>query len=389
MNLLQKDQRQYRKMTTSSKPIVHILGLGAMGVLLAVDLLRFSNALVVPLFRSRERLVRFQDEFNSTLAVRKLFEKDQPLASCKVERSESPETFSGEMIKNLIITTKTYQTKEALQPYLRFIDRNTNLILVQNGLGVSEMLKEEVFTDSSTQPQLFQGVISHGAFHDEGFTFNHAGLGDLKISRLPWDDSEPIQSQDEALRDRTENELVKLLTEPAFAKDIRATQMTYQEMLMGQLYKFLVNACINSVTSIVDCVNGELANDSPEVFTLIIEECLQVLKVAYKPLFEYETAYQGTEGYPPLAVQSVLNTENMVREVINIGCVVNRHNSSSMRQDTLHLRDTEIDYINGYIVKLADKFQLQAQVNRTVQAFVNLRLALNRKRKLEGDMRSN
>lgn len=376
-------------MTTSAKPVIHILGLGAMGALLAVDLLRFTNAIVVPLFRSQDRLHRFQKDFDSTLAVRKLFENNQPLVSCRLECSESPETFAGGMIKNLIVTTKTYQTAEALQPYLRYIDRNTNLILVQNGLGVPEMLQEKVFTDPETQPQLFQGVISHGGFHDHGFTFNHAGLGDLKIARLPYDHNEPIQSDEDASRDRSQNELIKTLTEPEFAQKFQTTHMTYQEMLMGQLYKFLVNACINPITSIVDCVNGELADDSTDIFTLIIDECLQVLKVAYKPLFEYETQYRGKEGYPPVPVLSVLNTENMVKEVIRLGCVVNRHNSSSMRQDTLHLRDTEIDYINGYIVKLAKKHQLNAKVNRTIQSLVNLRLALNRKRKLEGDMRSN
>ncbi|QLQ80951.1 hypothetical protein HG537_0E03060 [Torulaspora globosa] len=376
-------------MTTSTKPVIHILGLGAMGALLAVDLLRFTNVTVVPLFRSQDRLLRFQNEFNSTIAVRKLFENDQPLHSCKLECSESPETFAGGMIKNLIITTKTYQTAEALKPYLRFIDHNTNLILVQNGLGVPEMLKEKVFTDPETDPQLFQGVISHGAFHDQGFTFNHAGLGDLKIARLPHDPNDPIQSEEDASRDRKQNELVQLLTEVTFAASFQTTQMTYQELLMGQLYKFLVNACINPVTSIVDCINGELADDSTEIFTLIIDECLQVLKVAYKPLFEYETNYHNTKGYPIVPVLSVLNTENMVKEVIRLGCIVNRHNSSSMRQDTLYLRDTEIDYINGYIVKLANKYKLNAKINETVQSLVKLRLALNKKRKLQGDMRSN
>lgn len=374
-------------MTTSSKPVVHILGLGAMGALLAVDLLRFTNATVVPLFRSQDRLNRFRQEFDSTLAVRSLYLQGQPLISYKLEHGESPETFAGEKIKNLIITTKTYQTKEALQPYLRFIDGDTNLILIQNGLGVSDMLAQEVFTDPKSQPQLFQGVISHGAFQDQGFTYNHAGLGDLKLARLPWNDSEPIQSQEEALLDRQSNELMKLLTEPNFAEAIKSTQMTYQEMLMGQLYKFLVNACINPVTSIIDCVNGELADNCTDVFTLIIDECLRVLRVAYKPLFDYEQAYQDKEGYPSLPVKSVLNTEHMVQEVRNVGCVVNHHNSSSMRQDTLHLRDTEIDYINGYIAKLAKKHQMTAEVNQTIQVLVNLRLGVNRKRKIEGDMR--
>lgn len=45
---------------TAHRTTIHILGLGAMGTVLAVDLLRFTNALVVPLFRSQERLAQFQ-----------------------------------------------------------------------------------------------------------------------------------------------------------------------------------------------------------------------------------------------------------------------------------------------------------------------------------------
>lgn len=368
---------------------MHILGLGAMGALLAADLLRYTNASVIPLFRSKERLSRFQDEYQSTIKIRKMFLEDQPVDLCTVERSECPETFAGEPIRNLIITTKTYQTKDALRPYMSFIDSHTNLILVQNGLGVPEMLKEDVFTDPKRRPQLFQGVISHGAYQDQGFIYKHAGTGDLKIAKLPWDVSDSIQSLESAEKDSQENELVKLLTEPKFAQAINCKQMTYQEMLMGQLYKFLVNSCINPVTSIVDCVNGELADDCSEIFTLIIDECLQVLRVEYKSLFDYEQEYQGKFGYPQLSVNSVLNTAHMLKEVVNVGCIVNRQNSSSMRQDTLNLRDTEIEFINGYIVKLAKKHNLNAKVNETVQAFVNLRTGVNRKRNIEGDKRSN
>lgn len=374
-------------MTSSSRPVVHILGLGAMGMVIAVDLIRFTNALVIPLFRSKERLSGFQHTNQNTLKIRKLFLEDTPMIKCKVERSECPETFSGEMIKNLIVTTKTYQTKEALQPYLPFINSETNLILVQNGLGVAEVLKDEIFTDLAHRPQLFQGVISHGVYQDKDLTYNHAGQGDLKIARLPWDESGAIQKIDDAKRDATENSLVKLLMEPNFAKEFRSVQMTYQEMLVGQLYKFLVNTCINPVTATLDCINGELIDDSPKMFTLIIEECLEVLRASYRPLFDYEKNFQGKEGYPNLKVSSVLNTENMVHEVIRIGCDVNRDNSSSMRQDTLYLRDTEIEYINGYIVKLAARHQLTAKVNETIVAFVNLRLGINRRRKVLGDWR--
>lgn len=63
-----------------------------------------------------------------------------------------------------------------------------------------------------------------------------------------------------------------------------------------------------------------------------------------------------------------------------------------MRQDSLFLRDIEIEFINGYVVGLASKLNLDpnsSKVNKTIQEMASLRLALNRARKINGDWRSN
>ncbi|QHS73700.1 2-dehydropantoate 2-reductase PAN5 [Saccharomyces paradoxus] len=377
-------------MTAPHRSTIHILGLGAMGTVLAVDLLRFTNALVVPLFRSQERLAQFKKANGNKISIRKLYLEGSPIFSYPVEKSECPETFSKRPIDNLVVTTKTYQTKEALAPYLPYINENTNLILIQNGLGVLELLKEEIFTDSKNRPHLFQGVISHGVYQDKAGVFNHAGWAGMKIARLPWTDEEMIQKKSEVKEDAANNSLVKLLTEPSFAKEFGIEHSTYQEMLFGQLFKFLVNACMNPVTAILDCVNGEMKDSCGPVFTSIIDECLQILRVAYRPLFQYHEKYSGNEEYPEMDVNAVLTTDNMVSEVTRIGCEINSKNSSSMRQDTLFLRDIEIEYINGYVVKLANNLNLDpncCKVNKTIGELATLRLALNRSRRINGDWR--
>lgn len=366
-------------------PKVHLLGLGSMGTVLAVNLLRFTNAAVIPLFRSKEKVDRFQTEGNSTIGIREIYDKKSPLFTCKLEECECPETYQGGPIKNLVVTTKTYQTKDALQPYLPYINSSTNLILVQNGLGVLELLRDEIFTGKSSRPQLFQGVISHGVYLEKGYIYNHAGWAPMKIARIPWEETGIIQRKKDAQADRAENELVALLMEQPFAQFFGTQHMTYQELLVGQLYKFLVNACINPVTSIMDSLNGEIVDDCSDIFTLIVDECLQVLELSYSRIFNYEDVYQNQKEYPDMKVKSVLNTEHMVRQIIEIGCVINAKNSSSMRQDTLYLRDTEIEYINGYIVKLASRFKIEAKTNRAIVSLVNLRLGLNRRRANVGD----
>ena len=378
-------------MTATHRTTIHILGLGAMGTVLAVDLLRFTNALVVPLFRSQERLAQFQEANGNKTSIRKIYLEGAPLLSYPIERSECPESFSKKPIDNLVVTTKTYQTKEALAPYLPYINENTNLILIQNGLGILQLLREEIFIDSKNRPNLFQGVISHGVYQDNAGVLNHAGWAGMKIARLPWTDEDMIQKKIIVKQDLANNSLVKLLMEPKFAKEFGMEHSTYQEMLSGQLFKFLVNACINPVTAILDCVNGEMKDSCGPIFRSIIDECLQILRLAYKPLFEYREKFGGNDEYPDMNVNEVLTTDNMVSEVTRIGCDINAKNSSSMRQDSLFLRDIEIEFINGYVVRLASKLNLDpnsSKVNKTIQEMASLRLALNRSRKINGDWRS-
>lgn len=277
----------------------------------------------MPLFRSQERLAQFQRTSGNKVSIRKLYLEGSPLLSYPVERSECPETFSKKPISNLVVTTKTYQTKEALTPYLPYINENTNLILIQNGLGVLELLKEEIFTDAKNRPRLFQGVISHGVYQDKAGIFNHAGWAGMKVARLPWTDEQMIQKRSVVADDAANNSLVELLTEPTFAKEFGIEHSTYQEMLSGQLFKFLVNACMNPITAILDCVNGEMIDSCGPVFTSIIDECLQILRVAYKPLFEYQEKFNGNKEYPDMDINAVLTTSNMVSEVTRIGCDIN------------------------------------------------------------------
>ncbi|CDO92342.1 unnamed protein product [Kluyveromyces dobzhanskii CBS 2104] len=363
-------------------PSIHILGFGAIGSLIGVHLQKYGGTKVIPLFRSLERLNEFKKNKCKT-SIKPLFDLSLGLVTEQFTSAACPETFKGK-IDNLIITCKTYQTADALRPFLPYLHNESNIIMIQNGLGVTELLKEEVFTGTDLKPNLFQGVIGHGIFQDKEIKsqYNFAGFVNCKISKLPEDDKNIIETFDQ-LNEWKKNDLIKALL--ALENSLAVVHMTYQELLLGQLEKFLVNCCINSVTSIVDCINGELANCGEPVFTSIIEEALNVFQTAYKPLFEYPQIFDKTENgkLPKLDVAGRLNLDVTVKSTIEMGCIINGSNSSSMRQDVLNLRDTEIDYINGYIVTLCRKFSLpesDAKVNRTIQQLVKLRLRLNQTR---------
>lgn len=371
------------------KPRVHLIGLGAMGSIIASSLLEHTPAQIIPLLRNTNKLNAFQKEAKSVLSIKKTFLDKDILLRHTIKESYCPEKFPKEsVIDNLIITTKTYQTKEALKPYLPYITKKTNILFVQNGLGIIELLRNDIFKNVKEKPNIFQGVIAHGAYLESNFTFNFNTYSNLKVARLPWDSNQLVQKNSEVAHDITFNELASLFTGKKLVEDFRVNFMTYQELLLNQLHKFMINITINPVTSIVDCDNGEMGNNCIPIFTSIVEEALSILKVAYKPLMEYENDYKNNQDYPALDVNNILTVKNMVDQAVHFANVIGAKNSCSMRQDTRYLRETEIEYINGYLVKLARDLNLgpeAAKVNQTMCELVNLRLGLNRKRAERGN----
>lgn len=349
---------------------IHILGAGSVGGLVAHELLALRNPPTVTLLmRNALRLEHFTSINYSSISINRVFKT--PAESCPAKKVDAGihTSIKGD-ISNLIITTKTYQTEEALKPYLQFIKPSTNILLIQNGLGVVEELYDNVWPEVSQRPNIFQGVISHGAYitstDGESYQIVHSGPGDLIMARVPKDFG--VSSTEDS---QGASEFPAMIQDLTRAAELNAKTMSYPELLVIQLRKFLVNCCMNSITSIVDCINGEL-NPLPQTRVLFKDISDEALNIFFKTM-------------PILSeikdIEKTLNSESLVDYVVEIGTVIVGKNSSSMRQDTLNKRDTEIDYINGHLVKLAHTKNLPAKTNETITNLVKLRTQLNQHRR--------
>lgn len=192
---------------TGQSPI-YILGFGAIGSLLGVHLQKYGGRKVIPIFRSLDRLNEFK-KLDCKITIKPLFDASLSPLTEQFQSATCPGIFQGK-IDNLIVTCKTYQTAEALKMFLPYLHNDTNIIMIQNGLGVAEVLKEQVFTGSDLQSNLFQGVIGHGIFQDKEIKnqYNHAGFVDCKVSKLPENDENIIETLDQ-LNEWKQNDLVK------------------------------------------------------------------------------------------------------------------------------------------------------------------------------------
>lgn len=341
---------------------VYILGAGSMGGLVACELSSLANSPnITLLLRNPARVEHFRSINKSTIYINRLFKDPVEKISNKFNSASSKDI--NEDIENLIITTKTYQTQNALKDYLPFIKPTSNILLIQNGLGVVDELYKDVWPNIDQRPNIYQGVISHGGFitsnTGDNYEISHAGFGDLKIAKFPRD---PNSAEEEEI---TKPDFLKQLED---AKGLATSVLSYSDLLLIQLKKFVVNACMNPVTAIINCVNKELKSfdDLSKLFMDITNEVIDVF-MATNPLLSKN----------PNA-SKILDKQSLVDYVVLCGTVWNAQNSSSMRQDTLHLRDTEVDYINGYVVKVAEANGLKADVNKTITNLVKLRLSVNR-----------
>jgi 2-dehydropantoate 2-reductase len=337
---------------------IHILGAGAIGGLVAYELSTIpSPPKTILLWRNMARLEQFQSQYNSAIKVNRLFKT--PVESVGVSFDSTIAENLKQPIENLIITTKTYQTQTALKPYLHLINRSTNILLIQNGLGVSDELFRDLWPNAEERPNVYQGVINHGAFvvsDPDEYIVAHAGFADLNIAKIP--------------RDGDDDEVPLFIQQLIEAAGLVTKYMSYSDLLLIQLKKFTVNACINPITSILDCVNGELYSGDrmSELFHDIIDEAIDIFKACIPELKRNPR------------VNDVLDKEQLLQNAIHVGTVVNSQNSSSMRQDVLNSRQTEIDYINGYVVTIAEKHGLTANVNKTITDLVKLRVSINTNR---------
>lgn len=201
----------------------------------------------------------------------------------------------------LFICVKQFHIDEVIKQ-IRHRKPSTATIFLQNGMGHISKLAQ-------LPTSVFVGVVEHGAHRVNENEVNHLGVGAIKLA--PY-----------ATKSMSVHSLVQQLHQPAFPFESYAN---WQQLLHGKL---LINAVINPLTALFDVPNGDIiANDHiRHLAKQLCKETAHILNV------DYTQAWQN--------VQRV--------------AIATKNNTSSMRADIIHHRQTEIDAISGYIIEKAN-----------------------------------
>ncbi|SFC02856.1 2-dehydropantoate 2-reductase [Marinospirillum celere] len=288
-----------------SEPRFCVLGAGSLGLLFASRLARNGQAVTL--------LVRPEKVSALSLGVT-LQESPGSLAKRQFMRVIS-EPYEQLRIDRLLLTTKAGSAADALKHWQPCLTEDAEVLMLQNGLG-SQAEVAELMQPGQT---LLAASVTEGAYLESPATVVHAGKGKTRLGR--W--CGPAKGAAASW--------VTRLT----VAGLEAEKVEPIRPVLWQ--KLAVNAVINPLTAVHRVENGALAAREfrPQVEGLV-EEVLSVFKRLGIPEPEGGLAYR-------------------VEQVI----LATAANRSSMLQDVLAGRPTEIDYITGSLLKVAKPLQLQ------------------------------
>ncbi|KAJ1950187.1 2-dehydropantoate 2-reductase (Ketopantoate reductase) (KPA reductase) (KPR) [Linderina macrospora] len=296
-----------------------------------------------------------------------LYNEDGHIAPWFAEDCQAETTDTASPIKQLVVTTKAQDTLEAFGSVKHRLDAQSTVVLLQNGMGTYEALQKECYPPQRQQsagqvPAFVVGTNSHGCLRtDERFEMHHTAMAQCAFAVRPSLANPPPPLPVSAL------DMLTALSELPLSASI----INWSDLHLQLLLKLAANATINPVTALTDSRNGYLApppEGTPECRELVgAQEMRSLLGSACQ-----EIAAIYARALPHLHDQ--LTGQRIEEYVVHVASVTAR-NRSSMLQDVSAGRQTEVDWINGYLVRLGQQHGVPTPINSLLYTLVKLKEA--------------
>lgn len=358
---------------------IYILGAGCLGKLVAHAIAGIPNRPPVTLLVRSIAMLRFWGKSDQSIEVvtggvaEKRFgydvellphSKAEPPHILEEESNEDSSSSPGNagsnnnhaadsaIIHHVIISVKAPHTILALSMIAHRLTRDSTILFLQNGVGMVDEVNEQIFPDETTRPNYIVGVITHGVYPSpwNSFSVVHAGMGTTALGVIPRKSMlQPMEVTDAISQVApSARYLMRILTSiPA----LTATGFAPTDLLQLQLEKLAMNCIINPLTVMFDCRNGELLQNLniTRVFRLLLAE----ISLVIRSLPELQGVPNVTMRFSPERLELMVSTlSNKTSQ-----------NYSSMLQDVRAGKITEIDYLNGYIVRRGEEMGLKCVMN--------------------------
>jgi len=298
--------------TQNSKLHIAVIGPGALGTLFSARLALAG----IPVL-----LVDYRPERAAELNARPLRLLDQAgEREAAVSVTADPRRL-GEVDAALILV-KAYHTETVAATLAEYLPPAAVAVSLQNGLGNVEIIAAHLGS-----VRVIGGITSQGALLEAPGAARDTGVGPTVIGR-------PDGSEDEMLL-AVNGALLRAGFAAAVTRDLPAALWS----------KLLLNVAINPAAALTRLRNGALAEHEPSLKLMT-------------------AAAREAEGIG--RKHGVKLPEVDWRARLQTACAATAPNVNSMLADVLHARRTEIDALNGAVVRIAESHRLPTPVNRAL-----------------------
>ena len=363
------------KPNSYAKP-VHVLGVGNIGLLFAHSIAQSHGAQSITLLFHRETLAKEWDAVGrETQLVWNGIPDQQKGYNFEILQAPQDAVASSpsstDAIHNLIIATKATKTLVAFSAIRHRLTPESTVLFCQNGMGILDEIEREFPTVSNSRPHYMAGIVTHGVYSTQPFHIVHAGRGKVTMGSLHIPDRvERPQPHPHPHPHPYPEDLPEILTRtPALA----AVHVPALQVLRAQLEKLVVNAIINPLTVLFNCRNGQLFRESDASGPALESKAVtydSATKLMHLLLSEICQVIQSLPEIEDLLGKEDIFSFGRMKDVVIDVATKTGANTSSMLQDFRANRKTEIEYINGYIVRRGIQVGIDVRVNARVANLV-------------------
>lgn len=217
------------------------------------------------------------------------------------------------------LCVKSYDTKQVLKQIGDFVADAAFIVTLQNGLGNTELLAERFGAK-----RVLAGATGIGALLLNEGMVRHAGEGEVVLARA----DATIGAEMKDLRELFRRSKIPL----KISKDLNGVLWS----------KLVINAGINALGALLKVPNGRIlqSEGARRIFREAVTEAVRVAK-RKRVRLDFDDAVAKAESV----------------------CEATSENISSMLQDVLGKKKTEIDFLNGAVVRQGASYGIKTPVN--------------------------
>jgi 2-dehydropantoate 2-reductase len=234
-------------------------------------------------------------------------------------------------IKHLIVATKSHDLLLAIKGIIHLLAKDASIVTLCNGYGFQNELEDLLSQRPDTR--WFMAITSDGAILKHDNKLSHTGFGHTYIGTWFADQVSPQPD-------------LSFLGKPnAFLSFSVCNDIQHR-----CIQKFFVNCAINSLTTIYQCLNGQLI-DNLEINDKFTRLC-----------HELQGIYSAVQQKQSHSALTSFNVHSAASEIAQ----KTAQNVSSMLRDRQQGKQLELNYLNRQLISLARELKVDAPLSDAI-----------------------